>query len=319
MLLRHVMTTRTPRAPLEPQITCPMCALESARVRPSVVKCTAMACTVINAYTAKAGAGEGKWALVHWTSRAGCVVVVGVPHLNGLVPDGRYALFGVTVVTRFVRIYPKAWSSFYALRVGLLAYDLPPPPTTPPLPPLAPTPKLPPPSPPPPPPPPVGEVFCPAPGFSLDYDNIDGDKCVGSGSNNWTVPVGCQDSIYAVPVLNGPDRAPRVLASTCVESAGHSNAWGSYVEMCKVEPVEGDVSKHSKTILYNDRGDEIEVVRVLHWGHARQLTFFLCYDAARAPSTIFNVGDTIGVRSLSRTSPRSVLPGSSTPCSVRRG
>ena len=221
----------------------------------------------------------------------------------------------MAVETRFVRIYPKAWQGFNAMRVGLLAYGLPPPPMAPPLPPFSPQPTLPPPLPP---GLPIGEIVCPAPGYSLEYDSIDGDKCVGSNSNNWTAPVGCQNSIYVVPELNGPGKAPRVVASTCVESPGHTNAWGSYVEKCEVERVEGDVSRHATTVLYNDRGDELEVKRVLHWGHANVWTFFYCYDATRAPSSIFAVGDTIHVRYPTQSSPRSVLARSSTPCNVSR-
>jgi len=198
----------------------------------------------------------------------------------------------------------------------------PPPPPHPPSPPLPPASPPNPPTPPPPPespPPPIGDVFCPVPGYSLEYDAADGDKCRGAGdATNWTAIVGCVDSLYAIPALNGPGRAPRVVKQQWQESTGHTTAWGSYVEKTKVEDVEGDVSRHSTTILYNARGDELEVKRVLHWGHASQWVFILCYDAARAPSTIFSVGDTIYVKKLSRTSPNSVLPGSDQPCTVSK-
>jgi len=154
-------------------------------------------------------------------------------------------------------------------------------------------------------------------GYELEYDSGDGDKCRGVGAGNWTPPVGCQDSLYVVLSLNGPGRAPRVVKATCHESPGHTSAWGSYVEKCMVETVEGDTSKHSKTVLYNERtGEELEVQRVLHWGHAGAWTYFKCDDAASAPSTIFGVGDTIRVRNPTRGSPQSVMPASGLACSV---
>ena len=198
------------------------------------------------------------------------------------------------------------------------------PPSQPPLPPHPPAPPMPPPlppaTPPPPssPPPPLGEVACPKSGYSLTVDSSEGDKCVGPGGypNDWEPPHGCLDSIDVVPDINTVGRAARVIKSTCVESPGHTSAWGSYVEKCEVYTVEGDTSRHASAVLYNDYGQQITVQRILHWGHAGSWTFFKCDDAATAPSTIFNVGDTIHVRLVTPSSPRSVLPCDTAPCST---
>ena len=170
------------------------------------------------------------------------------------------------------------------------------------------------------PPPPIGDIFCPAAGYALEYDSIDGDKCRGAGAaGNWTPTVGCQDSLYVIPTLNGPGRAPRVLADTCFKSEGHSEAWGNHVEQCRVQTVEegGNVARHAATVLFNERtGQEVEVMRVINWGHATVWLFILCYNSSLAPSSYFTVGDTINVRKPTRTAPSSVLPGSASPCDV---
>ena len=107
-----------------------------------------------------------------------------------------------------------------------------------------------------------------------------------------------------------------MLTGACSESAGHTAAWGSRVEQCQVAEVEGDTSKHSATVLYSDRGDEVEVVRVLHWGHAKRWLFILCHDAARCPSAIVGIGDTLHVRHVTRPSPSTVLSGTEAACDI---
>ena len=91
------------------------------------------------------------------------------------------------------------------------------------------------------------------------------------------------------------------------------------MERCSVQSVAGDSSspsRHATTILYNGRGGEIEVKRLIQWKHNNVNVFVLCHDAARAPSTIFNVGDTMYTRLPSRPSPASVLPLTTEPCDV---
>lgn len=112
----------------------------------------------------------------------------------------------------------------------------PAPPAPPPLPPFSPCPSSPPPpSPPPPlpPPPPIGDVMCPASGYTLEYDNLDGDKCRGpGGTNDWTPTVGCQDSEFSIPELAGP---PRVIETACAKSQSHSapTSWNGYVDQVR--------------------------------------------------------------------------------------
>jgi len=161
--------------------------------------------------------------------------------------------------------------------------------------------------------------MCPTADYSLAYDSTNGDTCVSiSDASVWMPPVGCQDSLYVVTALNGVGKAPRIVAGAFSESAGHTNAWGSYVERVQVQSVEGDGSAHFSVVMYNGRGGEVQVDRVLHWGHNSVWVFFKCTDASNTPSNIFNVGDTMHVRRTSRTAPHSVLPGTTTPCDVRR-
>ena len=83
-------------------------------------------------------------------------------------------------------------------------------------------------------------------------------------------------------------KGPGILASAgCWESASHTAAWGSYVEQCEVETIAdtGSSAKHSATIMYNDRGDELEVKRIIHWNIGQRFIYVLCYDSSRAPST----------------------------------
>ena len=172
-------------------------------------------------------------------------------------------------------------------------------------------------------------MFCPAVGYTLVYDAADGDKCVGDGdgASNWTAPLGCQDSITYVPELNGVGMEPRVIVSPCYYVEGHSNAWKSYVGRCQVEKVDEEGgSRHAATVLYNDRGDELQVTRVIHWGQAREWAWFLCdcdpdgtarnsdEPCNKAPQSIFGVGDTIYVRYVDRAAvaagtPQSIIPG----------
>ena len=116
--------------------------------------------------------------------------------------------------------------------------------------------------------------------------------------------------------------------------------------LTEVETVEApDVARHATTVLYdehgarggargrvltgatppthdryNERGDELEVRRVIHWGHATAWIFILCYGEPRngtfSPEHLFGVGDTVHVRLPTRPSPASVLRYSSVPCSV---
>lgn len=205
--------------------------------------------------------------------------------------------------------------------------SLPPQPPMPPQPPappfLPPQPQAPPPMPPPP-SLPLGEVLCPAAGDSLVRDAVGGDKCVDDADPSvWSAPLGCLDSIHVVPGINTAERAPRVLSGECAESTGHSSAWGNRVERCSVEDVAGEPagdaggSRHARTILHNSRGDEVEVARIIHWGHAGTTVYFLCFNDVDTPSSIFRVGDTILAKLASNpTSPRSVMPYSTTACDV---
>ena len=110
----------------------------------------------------------------------------------------------------------------------------PAPPMPPPAPPAPPPPDGPPPPAPPPPlppPPPIGDTMCPAAGYTLEYDNLDGDKCRGpGGANDWTPTVGCMDSELSIPELRGPTR---VLRASCTKAVGHSDAWNGYVDQVR--------------------------------------------------------------------------------------
>ena len=177
----------------------------------------------------------------------------------------------------------------------------------------------------------MSDVFCPA-NYALSYDSINGDKCSGPGGDaDWVPPLGCVDSIDVVVSLNGAGKAPRVLHEDgCFEATGHSDAWGTYVEQCKVEqlPEGDDGSHHASTIVHNGNGVEVALKRVLHWGHARQWLFLLYYTppGVEPNATInkdFAAGDVLYARQPSRPSgsPASVIDprswfDSTTACDV---
>lgn len=135
-------------------------------------------------------------------------------------------------------------------------------------------------------------------------------------------PIGCMDSIYVVPNINTAERAPRVMVGSWSESTGHTNAWGGKVERVNVQTVEGDTSRHSASIVYNSRGDEMQLERIIHWGHAGTWVFVKHTAAGTAAgaslNSIFRPGDTIMVRNVARSTPNSVLPMSSVACDVVR-
>ena len=196
------------------------------------------------------------------------------------------------------------------------------PPDSPPLPPLVPPPPPSPPVPPHPPPDPplpTSDVYCPAAGYELAYDQSDGDKCVGSGTDNWTPPLGCQDSQNVVPELNGVGMEPRVLAESCVESSSHSASSRRYVERCRVQPVTSIRSGGCSAgcIFYNGRGQQIQIISVLHWGWGGRDVYLSPLTYAGRVNSIFNVGDTMYVRRLTKMRPGSVLPYSTVACDVR--
>jgi len=202
------------------------------------------------------------------------------------------------------------------------------PPSMPPAPPTPPTPPAPPalpPSPPappdapPPPSPPISDVFCPEAGFELTFSASIGDTC-RSDNGAWTPPVGCMDSVYVVPNMNTAERAPRVVVGAWSESTGHTAGWGNKVERVNVQRVEGDTGHHAPIIVYNDRGDEMQLARIIHWGHAGTLVFALHTTASTAAdaslNSIFRPGDTIMVKKVTRTAPNSVLAMTTVPCDV---
>ena len=139
------------------------------------------------------------------------------------------------------------------------------------------------------------DIFCPTSGFELTYSTSNGDTCRAS-NGSWTPPVGCMDSIYVVPNMNTAERAPRVIVGTWSESVGHTNAWGSKIERVNVQTVEGDTGHHSPIIVYNSRGDEMELSRIIHWGHAGTWVYVKHTDANTAAdasmNSIFRAGDT---------------------------
>jgi len=206
----------------------------------------------------------------------------------------------------------------------LLPPSVPPPPPSPPSPPAPPAPPPCPPIPPgapPPPSPPISDVVCPTSGFELTYSTSNGDTCRAS-NGTWMPPIGCMDSIYVVPNINTAERAPRVMVGSWSESTGHTNAWGGKVERVNVQTVEGDTSRHSASIVYNSRGDEMQLERIIHWGHAGTWVFVKHTAAGTAAgaslNSIFRPGDTIMVRNVARSTPNSVLPMSSVACDVVR-
>ena len=73
----------------------------------------------------------------------------------------------------------------------------------------------------------MGDVMCPAAGYTLEYDNLEGDKCRGpGGTNDWTPTVGCVDSEFSIPELSGP---PRVVNAPCVKDQTRSQSWSTFV------------------------------------------------------------------------------------------
>jgi len=198
--------------------------------------------------------------------------------------------------------------------------DPPPsPPSPPPTPPSPPAP----PSPPPLPPKPLSDIHCPASGFELLVDRTHGDRCVGSGDPmaNWSVPVGCQDSVAIVERLNGPGLQPRVLSHACGQSGWRTTHYRRYLDFCRVVPVTDGESggDHGGCIdgcvFYNGRGTggpngdgTVLVDFVVHWGLGGSNLHIAPRDFDNRLGTIFGVGDTIYVRKLVRTSPYTVLP-----------
>ena len=106
------------------------------------------------------------------------------------------------------------------------------------------------------------------------YDTTHGDRCVGAGDPlvNWTVPIGCQDSIAVVESLNGPGIQPRVLSRACSQSGWRTTHYRRYVDWCQVETVTDGQSNGDNggctggCIFYNGRGGEVLVDNVLNWG-----------------------------------------------------
>ena len=102
-----------------------------------------------------------------------------------------------------------------------------------------------------------------------DLRTSDGDTCRAS-NGTWTPPIGCVDSIFVVPGINTAERTPRVLADIIpiwTVSDGHTSAWGGKVESARVLTVEGDSSRHhGGTVLYNGRGDEMAIERIIELG-----------------------------------------------------
>jgi len=200
----------------------------------------------------------------------------------------------------------------------------PSPPPTPPSPPL-------PPSPPPRPPAPLSDVHCPARGFELQFNRTHGDRCVGSGDPmvNWSVPIGCQDSIAVVERLNGPGLQPRVLSHSCGQSGWRTTHYRRYLDFCRVVPVTDGQSNGDYEgcadgcIFYNDRGTggpngdgTVLVDFVVHWGLGGANLHIAPHNFDNRLGTIFAVGDTINVRKRVRTSPYTVQPYSTLPCDI---
>ena len=234
--------------------------------------------------------------------------------------DYALALFASPVTTRFVRIHPKTWTGFMAMRVGLLAYDLPP---SPPLPPLAPLPPSPPPPSPPPPDIPIGDRYCPNNGEELVRSNIVGDKCVSiAASENWTAPVGCIDSIYSIPGYNGAAFLPiePVLTGECFKHEAQSSAWKTRIEECPISGVtlSGATSRHSAVVVSNGRGDEYVVSRIVYMS-SNAMRFRMNSDSERmmeADGGILKVGDNMRLRNPTRGSADTMLLNSDRMCRV---
>ena len=61
---------------------------------------------------------------------------------------------------------------------------------------------------------------------------------MGGGSpDNWTVPVGCQDSRAVVERLNGQGVQPRILTHGCGQSGWRTTHYRRYLDFCRVVPV----------------------------------------------------------------------------------
>ena len=117
------------------------------------------------------------------------------------------------------------------------------PPSTPPIPPQDPPPpprEPAPPSPPPGPRLPIAEILCPDAGYSLEISASLGDRCIGPAGlpDDWTVPLGCQDSIEMVPAISSAGFGPRVLTSSCTESLGHTASSRRYIVSCAIDELE---------------------------------------------------------------------------------
>ena len=193
-------------------------------------------------------------------------------------------------------------------------------PPSPPSPPFAPPTPLAPPRPPSSPPPPVSDVFCGTDnGYELQIHSADGDKCHGSGeSANWTVPTGCVDSLYVLPDLVALGNPSFVTTRSCHDDPNHHS--GNRAERCYFHPISGGHTTvggcHSGCILYNGRGGEMRLDRVLRWAWGGNMMLIYPSTDATPSWQIFDVGDTIYVRRLERTAPQTVHPGSTQPCAV---
>jgi len=229
-------------------------------------------------------------------------------------------------VRRLVRTSPYTVQPYSTLPCDVVRLVRPPSsPPSPPAPPMPPAPPVPPPAPPAPPrppPPPLSDELCGRDnGFELvtapDLRASAGDKCYGSGdTGNWTAPRGCQDSIDVVIGINSVGMEPRVLRSPCTYSSGHSSAYGGRVEQCRVETVTTghNVGFTSGTYLYNGRGGEVRLSRILQWGYNREWLFLLLSNSSQSLNDIFSVGDQMFIRRASRSVPNTVLPRTGVRC-----
>ena len=235
--------------------------------------------------------------------------------------DYAVALFAAPVTTRFIRIHPKAWSGFYGMRVGVLAYDLPP---SAPLPPASPLPPAPPPPLPPPPDIPIADRYCPEDGDALVISNLVGDKCVSvEDPDNWTAPAGCMDSLYAIPGYQGQPFLPPnlVLAGACAKDESSSTAWNMRIEQCAISGValSGATSRHSAVVVSNGRGGELTVSRIIHMS-ATTIRFRMNSEDERMMASeggILEIGDAVELRNPGRPSiTETVLRSSAVLCNV---
>ena len=147
--------------------------------------------------------------------------------------------------------------------------------------------------------------------------------CVGGGDvANWTVPIGCQDSIHVVERLNGPGIQPRILTHGCSQSGWRTTHYRRYIDFCRVQPVSDGQSGSDNggcangCVFYNGRGGEVLVDNVIHWALSGSSLHITPRDFSQRLSAIFKVGDTLHVRKSVRTVPYTVLPYSTVTCDV---